>query len=182
MSISELKTSLLQARKHVEDLKQKQTELTSRLTDCRESLPMLRMKIAEARQERQRTSDKVILGEASTDDLEKCDKLFTESEERHSKSQELFDVLAREIKVLADGIPKAISEGEAIRRRLWEAIAEQLKSEIPTKIFDLVEKWLSVKTQLGQDYEFSLKSLFKRPLDGKVQEIQQNLRKQYGLD
>lgn len=180
--VNESKAKLKELKGHIDDLKKKQVELSSKLVNCREGLPVLQKEVCEARLNRQRFFDRVILNEAKSSDLEACTATLQEAEKRYADGQEMFDVLTRQIRIIEAGIPKAITEAESLKRQVWETIGEEVKAEISRKTFESVEKWLSVKTQLGQPYEFALQYLFPRPDFGKVQEIQKDLSRKYELD
>lgn len=182
MTINEAKAKLKELKGHIESLKQKQAGLVVRLTDVRESLPVLQRAVNTARLNRQKVSDAVVLCESSMDDLGKCDAALEVAEKKYADGQRLFDALTREIKTLESAIPRKMDEAESLKRQLWEAISAEFENKITSEIKDSVRKIVVIACQLGHPRQLILDTLFKNPTHDEVLAIQKQLRERHEIN
>lgn len=182
MSVTEVKAKFEAAKKAVESLQKRQVELTRKLDDLRENLPLFQRRIADARTERAKVFDAMVLGESSKDDLKRCDKALEQAEREYSESQEIYDALLRGVKNCETELPKLHTESEIKRRECWLAVADEMKSAISSEVFESVRRLQVIGSQCGQTRQWILDSLFQNPSSGEHQEIFGQLSKEHGIE
>ncbi len=182
MSVNEARGKFEEAKAGVESLQTRQVEITRKLDDLRENLPLFQRRIADARTERAKIFDAMILNEASRDDLKRCDKTLEQAEREYSESQEIYDALVRGVKNCETELPKLHTQADLKKRACWQAVGDEIKSAIPSEVFESIKKLQVVGSQCGQTRSWLLDSLFPNIPSGEFQTIRNELVEKYKIE
>ena len=171
MSVNESRQKFLEAKKTIESLQTRQIELTRKLDDLRENLPLFQRRIADARTERTKIFDDMILGESSKDDLKRCDKALESAELEYSESQEIYDALVRGVKNCESELPKLHTQVDSLRHQVWNSLFEQRAAEIPESVRATVNELVTIGLQCSMGLNFILPKIFPLPTNSEIQKI-----------
>lgn len=182
MSVSEAKLKHEVAKAAVVALQKKQADLIARVDTLRESLPGFQQRIAEARQRRQVALDAFILGEGEKSLFEKANLALEKMEKENGTEREVMEAAERGVKSLESELPKLHTQAEFTHRMFWQAIADEIKTAIPSEVFKNIQKLFVIGSQTGQTRQWILDSLFPNIPPAEFQTIRNELVKKYAID
>lgn len=182
MSVTEEKAKFFEAKKAVENCTKLLSDLTKRNDDFQESLPQLKDRVEVAEKSETAAYDSHVLEKISAKELEKVKTECQTVKNQYAECSKMLESLGRGLKKTENDLQRLNAEAELNKRQCWQAIAEEIKSAIPSEVFESVKQLQVVGSQTGQTRQWILDSLFPNPSSGERQEITSDLCGKHNIE
>jgi hypothetical protein len=181
MGVNEAKAKYETVKKAVSDCQRLISGLTKKQDELLEEMLVLKNSVERSETDETTAFDKFVLGKITQKelDLEKieCRKAKT----RYEDSSKMLESLGRGIKKTENDLQRLNAEAELSKRQCWQAVGDEIKSAIPSEVFESIKKLQVIGSQCGQTRSWLLDSLFPNIPSGEFQTIRNELAKKYGI-
>lgn len=184
MSVNEARAKFEAAKKDVERCQGSTTELQRKCDTLEESLPGLTRAVEEAGKAKVSALDAFALNsnKESESELRRARAGHELAQKTNNESNELVEATHRALKRQESELVRLNNVCELVKRQVWEAISESYESKITEEVREYIAIITTIGSQIGRSRQFILDCLFSNPTHDDVQEIQRNLRKEYGVE
>lgn len=184
MSVNESKAKFEAARKAVSDCQSSIQTLQAKTDQLQDSLPNLSRVVEAAEKGKQVALDSYALhgDKQSESELRKARTAAEQAVKQRAEINELVEATARALKKQEQEFVRLNNLCELTKRECWQVIANEIKSAIPSEVFEFIKELQVIGSHCGQTRQWILDSLFQNPSSGEHQEIFGQLSKEQGID
>lgn len=172
------------AKKAAEVCQESIRQLQRKSDTLQESLPGLSRAVEEAGKAKVSALDAFALNSNKTTEqaLKVARQANEAAQKAYSEKNELVEATARALKKMESELPKLHTQADLQKRACWQAIADEIKTAIPSEVFESVRRLQVIGSQTGQTRQWILDQLFPNPSSGEHQEITSELCGKHNIE
>ncbi|HHT9136447.1 MAG TPA: hypothetical protein ACFYEK_04290 [Candidatus Wunengus sp. YC60] len=184
MSIEELRQRYVEAKKAVGNCTKAISDLQKKADDLQECLPEINREIELAEKLKFEALDSFALkGDRLTEsELKKARVNYDEKLKTRAETNELIEATGRALKKKEAELVRLNAACDLLKRQCWQAVFDEIKSAIPSEVFESVRRLQVIGSQCGQTRQWILDSLFVNPASMEHQGLCAELVKKYQIE
>lgn len=177
MLIEETRQKYLEAKTDVENCQRS-------ILDLQERLPEISREIEQAEKSKRDALDAFCLkGDKITENsLKQARAGYDAAIKQRAETFELIEASERTLKKQEGELVRLHSECDLLKRECWLAVFDEIKSAIPSEVFESVRRLQVIGSQCGQTRQWILDSLFVNPASMEHQGLCAELAKKYRIE
>lgn len=178
------KKKLLAAKESVNDCLKSIQELQAKTDQLQDSLPGLSREVENVGKIKQIALDNFALhsNKESESELKRARAGYESAVKQRAETNELIEACDRGLKKQESEFARLNNASEMAKRQCWQAVADEIKSAIPSEVFESIKKLQVIGSQCGQTRPWLLDRLFPNIPSGEFQTIRSELVEKYGID
>lgn len=182
--VAEARGKYEMAKKAAEGCQESIRQLQMKVDDFEGSLPGLNREIEPAERGKVSALDAFALNSnKQTESALKATRGAHEAAlKAYSEGKELAEATNRALTKQQAELTRFNNAAELAKRACWQAIADEIKTAIPSEVFESVRRLQVIGSQTGQTRQWILDSLFPNIPPEDFQTIRNELVKKYGMD
>lgn len=184
MSVNEARGKFEEAKKAVDDCTSSIQTLQAKADQLQDSLPGLSRAVETAEKAKTAALDSFALSSnRQTEQALKTAKAgYEDTQKKLSETHELIEATHRALKKQESEFVRLNNASDLSKRQCWQAIAEEIRNNIPAHIFEAVKNLLVAGVQCCMTRQFILDSLFPNVPTDEFQRIRSELCEKYNID
>ena len=183
MEIAEAKSKFEAAKKVVEDCTKSIQTLQAKVDQLQDSLPGLTRAVEDVEKAKTAALDAFALNSNKQAEaaLKAARQAHENAQKKLSETHELTEATNRALTKQQAELIRLNNACELAKRECWQAVGDEIKSAIPSEVFESIKKLQVIGSQCGQTRSWLLDSLFPNIPSGEFQTIRSELVEKYGI-
>lgn len=183
-NVEEARNKFFEAKKAVASCQSSIAELQRKCDTLQESLPGLTRAVEDAEKAKVAALDCFALSSNKQTEsaLKAARQAHEAAQKKLTETHELIEAVGRALKRQESELVRLNNLCELSNRECWQAIAEEIKNNIPAHIFEAIKTLLVAGVQCCMTRQFILDNLFPNIPSGEFQAIRGELCEKYNID
>lgn len=184
MSVTEAKKNFEVAKAAAENCKRSISELQKKSDILEESLPSLTQQIENAEKAKTAALDNFALhsNKESESELRRARAGYELARKIHNETNELVEATNRALKRQESEFVRLNNASEMAKRECWQAVADEIKTAIPSEVFESIKELQVIGSQTGKTRQWLLDSLFPNIPTDEFQTIRNELCEKHKIE